>query len=45
MPCCSRVFGDAGAFSKLIIITKVWAFGYVQRDRDRDRQKETQTDT
>jgi len=45
MPCCSCVFGDTGATSKLIIITKVWACGYVQRDRDRDRQKETQTDT
>lgn len=45
MPCCSCVFGDAGATSKLLIITKVWACGYVQRDRDRDRQKETQTDT
>lgn len=43
-PCCSCVFGDAGATSELIIITKVWACGYVQRDRDRDRQKETQTD-
>jgi hypothetical protein len=43
LPCCSCVFGAAGATSKLII-TKVWACRYVQRDRDRDRQKETQTD-